>query len=211
MNKLILILLSSFLVYNMLTAQVDPVARSILDRFSEKALSAPAVTMEFDLNIEDEVDKSSSSSKGKIVIKNNMYRLELPENIIWFDGSSVWTLAPEVEEVTVNHPDTLNTGFVSNPDDLFTLYRNGYKLRLLEENERGTVIDLYPEAIDTDFIRIRLLIDKSYDLVEAEYKRKDGYNVFIIITRYDVKSKYENSFFFFDSKKYPDAYIIDMR
>jgi len=211
MKPTINIMLLTLCVARMVNGQVDPAATSILDKFSQKALSAPAVTMEFELNIVDEVDESMTSYSGKLVIKNKMYKLELPDNIIWYDGSSVWTLAPEVEEVTITEPDTTSTAFISNPDQLFLLYRNGYKQRLLEETGRGSVIDLYPEDIDADFVRIRLLINGSYDLIEVEYKRKDGYNMFVKVNKYDLRSRYDNLYFSFDRKKYPDAEIIDMR
>ncbi|HUS87531.1 MAG TPA: outer membrane lipoprotein carrier protein LolA [Bacteroidales bacterium] len=211
MKLTIHIMLLTLCTAQVVNGQVDPVATNILDKFSQKALSAPAVTMEFELNIVDEVEKSSTSSDGKLVIKDNMYKLELPDNIIWFDGSAVWTLAPEVEEVTINEPDTTNTSFISSPDQLFKLYRNGYKQRLLEETGRGSVIDLYPDEIDADFIRIRLLINGSYDLLEAEYKSKDGYIVFVKINNYDLRSRYDNAFFLFDRNKYPNVDIIDMR
>ena len=200
-----------FVILSPLVSQVDPVAKSILDKFSEKALSASSVTMDFNLVILDEVDNSSETSTGKIVIMGEMYHLELPDNIIWFNGTDVWTLTPEVEEVTINYPDTSSVNFITGPSELFTLYKKGYKQRMLEETLRGSVIDLYPEAIDADFVRIRLLINKNIDLVEAEYKRKDGYNLIIRVNSYDSKSRYNKSFFEFDKEKYPNVDIIDMR
>ena len=211
MKSINLLILSFFFLVPPIVGQVDPVAASILDKFSQRALNAPAVTMKFQLVILDEVDNSTETSEGELSIMGDMYRLDLGDNMIWFNGSVVWTLTPEVEEVTINWPDTTGSAFISSPGEIFTLYRDGYKQRLIEETQKGSIIDLYPEAIDADFVRIRLLINGSYDLVEAEYKRKDGYNLIVRIESYDLKSQYDKSYFSFDRSKYPGVDIIDMR
>ncbi len=192
-------------------AQKDPVAGSILEKFSEKALSSPSITISFSLVTRDEVNSEENNTKGILAIKKNLYKLEMADNIVWFDGKSVWTLTPDVDEVTVTYPDTSGASFLSSPEKLFTLYREGYKYRLLEEKAGGSIIDLYPEDFDAEFVRIRLLITSDYKLSEAEYKRKDGYSMIISIDDYSLNKKYDDNYFTFDRSKYKNVDIIDMR
>lgn len=199
------------LISGTLYAQNDPVAKSILDKFSEKALAAPSVLMDFTLIVTDDINNTTNESEGTLVIKESMYKLNLPENIIWFNGTTTFTYAPEVEEVIITEPDSDTEEFLTSPELLFTLYKNGYKHRLIGESTDGFVIDLYPENMDTEFIRIRLHITKDYLLIAAEYKRKDGITVLISVNDYNLTKKYNESFFKFDSAKYKDAEIIDMR
>ena len=141
-----------------------------------------------------------------------MYRLELPDNIIWYDGAATWTLAPDVKEVTVTLPDPEENAFLTSPSSLFDMYKEGFKYRLLEESTRGNVIDLYPEdPSDVDFSILRLVIDKQNRLLSAEYRRKDGIDLYVDITEYSLVETYPDGFFTFDPSKYPDVDVIDMR
>jgi outer membrane lipoprotein carrier protein len=194
-----------------LTGQQDPVAGKILDRFSEKALSAPSVTMSFDLTIIDATEQTEETIEGRAVIRKGMYMLELPDNIIWFNGEAIWTLTPDVQEVTITEPDIEDETFISNPETLFTLYREGYKYRFIEDSPSGSIIDLYPEDLSAEFSRIRLIINKEANLGEAEYVRKDGITLFLVVKSYDLRKEYADGFFSFDAAKYPDVEIIDMR
>jgi hypothetical protein len=91
------------------------------------------------------------------------------------------------------------------------MYKQGFKYRLVEGDINRSIIDLYPEDLKADFSRIRLLIDNNSNLKEAEYKRKDGITMYIIVSSYNLKSGYPDSFFEFDQKKYKNIDIIDMR
>ena len=205
------ILFYLILVSGTLYAQKDPVAKSILDKFSEKALAAPSVLMDFTLVVTDLVNNTTNKSEGILIIKESMYKLDLPENTIWFNGTTTFTYAPEVEEVTITEPDPDAEEFLTSPGLLFTLYRNDYKYRLIDESTNGFVIDLYPENLNTEFSRIRLHIAKDYILTTAEYKRKDGITILISVNDYDLTKKYNESFFNFNPGKYTNAEIIDMR
>jgi len=195
-----------------LNAQTDPVAKGILDKFSDAALAAPAVEMKFTLRINDKIEATEQVSDGHAVIKGNMYMLQLPENIIWFDGSAIWTLSPEVKEVTVTLPDPDDEIFITSPSSLFSIYKDDFKYSLLEEMPEGSLIDLYPEdPSSADFSIIRLLIDRQARLVSAEYKRKDGINILIDVHEYNLDKSFPDKFFSFDQSAYPDVDIIDMR
>ncbi|MEZ5010525.1 MAG: outer membrane lipoprotein carrier protein LolA [Bacteroidales bacterium] len=208
------VLLSSILLFSFLAviyAQKDPVAGKLLDQFSEKALSAPSVTMAFELTFTDAVEQTEETITGTAIIRKGSYKLLLPENSIWYNGEAIWTYSPEVNEVTITVPDPGDDTFVSDPESLFTMYREGYKYKLVEEKGNGNLVDLYPEDLNAEFSRIRLLISKSGDLSEAEYKRKDGITIFVKVKSYDLKKEYPASFFLFNPGDFPDVEIIDMR
>jgi len=194
------------------SAQKDPVATAILDRFSEAALSAPSVSMKFLLKVHDKVENTTQESAGQVIIKNNMYMLELPDNTIWYNGSSIWTLSPEVQEVTVTLPESDDDSFITSPSSLFDMYKEDFKYRVVEELPQGSVIDLYPEdPSGNDFSIIRLVIDRQNKLTFVEYRRKDGIDLYIEILDYNLRQSYPDEFFTFAPSKYPGIDIIDMR
>jgi outer membrane lipoprotein-sorting protein len=207
-------LIGSFLFLVNLTAypQNAQEAVKILDRFSDLALAAPSVSMKFNLETIDQVEGTNNNVSGSIILSKDKYRLEMTDNIIWFNGETSWSYLPAEKEVTVAKPDKKDNSFQSKPSSVFSIYKKGYKTRLLEEKANSYLIDLYPEELDSDHVRIRLSIGKpSLDLKSIEYKYKNGVTVNLTVKEYDLKQNPDNSAFVFQPEKYKDVEIIDMR
>jgi outer membrane lipoprotein-sorting protein len=203
-----------FLVFISLTAysQSDAEAIKILDRFSAVALGAPSVSMKFNLETIDQVEGTKNNVSGSIILSKDKYRLDMTNNIIWFNGETSWSYLPAEEEVTISKPDKEDDSFQTRPSALFSVYKKGYKVRLLEEKAGSYLIDLYPEDIDSDHVRIRLSIGKSLlDLKSIEYKYKNGITALLTVSEYDLKQNTDNSTFTFSPGKYKGVEIIDMR
>ena len=96
-----------FLVFISLTAysQSDAEAIKILDRFSAVALGAPSVSMKFNLETVDQVEGTKNNVSGSIILSKDKYRLDMTNNIIWFNGETSWSYLPAEEEVTISRPD----------------------------------------------------------------------------------------------------------
>ncbi len=210
--KRINVILLTILLSQITFGQTDPEAEKILDRFSSTALSAPSVSMNFRLITANIAENSIDTTAGAIVMAKNNYRLELPGNITWFNGSLSWNYLVAEKEVTITKPDRKDDSFMSKPSSIFTLYKNGYKTHLIEQNSSSCTIDLYPEDINSELIRIRLTINKNAaTLTGAEYRRKDGVSIFLIVDSYDLKTSYDQDFFTFNPKEHKGVEVIDMR
>lgn len=207
-------LIGSFLFLVSLTAytQNDQEAVKILDRFSELALAAPSVSMKFNIETIDQVEGTNNSVSGSIILSKDKYRLDMTDNIIWFNGETYWSYLPAEKEVTIARPDKKDNSFQAKPSSVFSIYKKGYKTKLLEEKVDSYLIDLYPEELNSDHIRIRLSIGKpSLDLKSIEYKYKNGVTVNLTIKKYDLKQNPDNSVFIFQPEKYKGVEINDMR
>lgn len=207
------ILILTFLLASALAAaQNDPAAISVLDRFSSAALAAPSVTMDFDFGINDLTDGSSSVNSGKIVLSNDRYRLEMDDYIVWFNGETNWNYLVNEEEVTITKPGEDEVSFLTRPSSIFSMYKSGYRTRLVDETADAWVIDLYPEETDTDLIRVRLTILKSsLNPAAIEYKNRSGITYTVKVKSYDLKKKHDPSWFSFVRSDYRDAEVIDLR
>ncbi|HEX2970179.1 MAG TPA: LolA-like putative outer membrane lipoprotein chaperone [Bacteroidales bacterium] len=194
-----------------LSAQSEQEALKILDSFSAKAATAPSVSMKFDLVTINDVEKTSDTLKGSVILSGDKYRLELPDNIIFFNGQSSWSFLPAEKEVTVTNVDKDDESFMNRPSSVFSIYKNGYKSRLLEETADKYIVDLYPEDLKSELVRIRLTIGKSLDLKSLEYKRRDGITAYLNVREYDLKKKPSPDTFTFPKEKYKDVDLIDMR
>jgi len=206
-----------FILFFLLSAlnasgQNDQEAIKILDKFSENALKAPSVSMKFKLITTNLTDNTNDTLKGSVILSKDKYRLDLPDNIVWFNGETSWSYLSAEKEVTITKADKKDNTFKSRPSLIFSMYKKGYKSRLTEEKSDSFIIDLYPEDIKSELLRVRLSIGKSLlNLISFEYKRKDGVINTLHVNEYDLKVKPEPGTFIFQPDKYKDAEVIDMR
>jgi outer membrane lipoprotein-sorting protein len=193
-------------------AQNDQDAVKILDNFSANALNAPSVSMNFRLITINQIENKNDTLSGSIILNKDKYKLDLPDNIVWFNGETSWSYLPAEKEVTITRADKKDNSFQNRPSAIFSMYKNGYKSRLIEESTESYIIDLYPEDIKTDLLRVRLSIGKSQmDLRSLEYKKRDGIVVTLKVSEYNLKLKTEPDMFNFQPAKFKGVEVIDMR
>lgn len=212
MRKILFIITAFLLQTFIINAQNDSQAVKILDQFSAKATAAPSVSMKFFLVTDDQAENATDTLTGSVIIRKDQYKLELPDNIIWFNGKTSWSYLPAEKEVTITTPDKKDDSFQNRPSAVFTMYKKGYKSRLVEENSGSYVIDLYPEDFKTEIMRLRLTIGKSLmDLKSLEYKNKEGMVYTLNVREYSLNLKPEAGTFIFQPEKYNEVDINDMR
>lgn len=212
MRPIILCFSFSLLLAQNVTGQNDQEAIKILDKFSANALGAPSVSMKFDLITIDQMENTNDTLTGTIILNKDKYKLDLPDNITWFNGETSWSYLPVEKEVTVTKADKKDNSFQNRPSIIFSMYKKGYKTRLIEEKSDSYIIDLYPEDIKSDLLRVRLSIGKSLlNLKSLEYKKKDGIVVTLRVNEYNLKIKPEPDTFIFQPAKFKGVEVIDMR
>ncbi|HSO77163.1 MAG TPA: outer membrane lipoprotein carrier protein LolA [Bacteroidales bacterium] len=211
MKKQSLILAFCLLTFAV-TAQQDPEAMKVLSEFSKRATTAPSVSIDFNLVTDDSRSGDVSDMEGSVVLWGDRFMLRLSENSIWSDGKTVWSYLPDINEVTITENDPDDDSFMSKPSLLFTMYQEGYKVRLIEQTPKDWVIDLYPEDISGDMIRMRLKIGKvDYSLRGAEYKTKEGITITLDTQKYDLAFKPAADVFTFKPSEHKGVEVIDMR
>lgn len=200
------------LVTSNIIGQNDKEAIKILDKFSANALGAPSVSMKFQLVTTDQMENTNDTLTGSIILCKNKYMLDLTDNITWFNGETLWSYLPAEKEVTINKADKKDNSFQNRPSAIFSIYKNGYKSRLIEGKSDSYIIDLYPEDIKSDLLRVRLSIGNSlFNLRNLEYKRRDGVVVTLNVQEYDLKLKPDPETFIFQPGRFKGVEIIDMR
>jgi outer membrane lipoprotein-sorting protein len=193
-------------------AQNDQEAIKILDKFADDALKAPSVSMKFKLVTINQTDNTNDSLEGSVILNKDKYKLDLPDNTVWFNGETSWSYLTAEKEVTITKADKKDNTFQSRPSLIFSMYKKGYKNRLIEEKSDSYIIDLYPEDIKSELLRVRLSIGKTlFNLISLEYKRKDGVVSTLHVNEYDLRVKPSPDTFVFQAGKYKDAEVIDMR
>jgi outer membrane lipoprotein carrier protein len=212
MKIVTLLLLSVFSLVASGQGQNDPQAIKVLDSFSSKASGAPSVSMKFRMIKTDLTENTSDSLDGSIILSKDKYMLNLGDNIVWYNGETTWNYLTAEEEVTITKPDKKDHSFQNRPSEIFSMYKSGYKSRLIDEKSDTYVVDMYPEDIKSDLVRVRLVINRSdLSLMSLEYKRRDGLVITLKISEYNLKHKPGSDTFVFQHEKYKDVEVNDMR
>jgi outer membrane lipoprotein carrier protein len=194
----------------------DPKAKAILDEVSKTTKSYKTISADYSFSIFNKDKKQLEKWTGKVQIKGNKFKLEIPGNTIVCDGVTMWNYNKDAKEVTIKSFDAENEE--QNPSKIFTLYETGFKYKYDKEEKVGTimcqVIDLYP-AVKPEkkkFHTMKIYVDKiKKQVVQMKRLMKDGGTEL-----YEIKSLKPNvtmadNVFVFDTKTLKADQINDER
>ncbi len=195
-------------------AQYDPKALEILEAMGEKYKSIPSYEANFSWTLTNDVENLKEEFTGKLTVKDEKYRISLPEQEVINNGVTVWTYLPEVKEVNIDNYDK-NSGDI-NPLKIYEIYQKDFKyLYLQDKTEDGVLceeVDLVPEKKDAQYFKIKLLIKKRDKVIHSLTMFDKGGNRYkYTITKFAPNAVIEDAYFSFDPKKFPGVEVIDLR
>jgi len=198
----------------MLMAQYDPKALEILEAMSNKYKNLSSFAANLTSSLTNETDGINEEFTGKITVKGDKFKLEIEDQEIINNGTTVWTYLPSAKEVNIDNvdPDTDEM----NPSKFYSMYQKGYKYLYLEDQTDGgvlcEVVDLVPEKKDAQYFKIRMNINKKDKSIQSwTMFDKSGNRYKYSISKFQPNVKVDDSFFAFDPKKYPGVEVIDLR
>ena len=208
MTKLFTTLLIAF--STTLFAQ-DQVAKDVLDRLSATTKSYKNMTVGFDFIFENKNQNINEKQKGILVLQEEMFRLEMDEQIIINDGESQWIYLADMNEVQIMEHDPEEQ--MMSPNKLFTIYEEGYKYIYVgaeaEKGKRLQIIDLFPEESGA-FMKVTLAVDAAKNqLHKITMHDKNGGTYAYLVTSF--KSNTAIAPFIFKTVDYPGVEAIDLR
>jgi outer membrane lipoprotein-sorting protein len=204
-----------FAFFSLNAQQSDEKALKILDKVSQNMKNYKTIYAEFGFELKNSQENVDDKRGGKVWVKGDKYKVDMGNVQTYFDGKNVWTYIKESNEVNITTPDEDDDEAI-NPAKIFDIYKEGYKVRFIQDRFEDTrplyVIDLYPTDKSKSFSRIRLKIDKSKnEIYEFDKFDKDG-NIYIIkLFRLYKNKPLSYSMFIFDKKKHPGVEVIDLR
>jgi outer membrane lipoprotein-sorting protein len=198
-------------------ADQDPKAKTILDEVSKTTKAYKTITAEYELVNTNKDKKQVDKQEGKIQVKGNKFRLEIPGNTIVCDGKTVWTHNKDAQEVTIKNfePDAEDA---LNPTTIFTMYEKGFKYKYDKEEKVNGItyqeINLYP-AVKPEkkkYHQVKLFIDKAKKQVhEVKMMMKDQGSQTYTIKSLKPNENLADNVFTFDTKGFKADQIIDER
>lgn len=195
-------------------AQYDPKALDILEAMSNRYKSIPTFEANITSTLTNEVDGVHEEFKGKITVKGDKFRLQLDDQEIINNGTTVWQYIPSAKEVNIDNYDPDSEDI--NPTKILNAYKKGYKYLYLEENvENGVacdVVDLVPENKDAQYFKVRMNISKKdRSMLSWTMFEKNGNRFKYSITKFQPGVDVADNYFTFDTSKYPGVEVIDLR
>ena len=189
----------------------DQIAKDVLDRLSATTKSYKNITVGFDFIFENKNQNINEKQKGILVLQEEMFRLEMEEQIIINDGESQWIYLTDMNEVQIMEHDPEEQ--IMSPNKLFTIYEEGYKYIYVgaeaEKGKRLQIIDLFPEESGA-FMKVTLAVDAAKNqLQKITILDKNGGTYSYLVTNF--KSNTTVDPFAFNATNYPGIEVIDLR
>jgi len=194
-------------------AQQSQKAKALLDEVYNKVKSYDNIKVEFKYELDNKEADIHQETRGDVTLQGEKYLFNYMGSLQVYDGSKVYTVVPENEEVTIeDKADDENT---ITPSDMLTFYRDGhtYEWDILQnvQGRKIQFVKLTPIDSNSEIASILLGIDVEtkhiYKLIETG---KNGTKTTITVNSFQTNQPLSNSLFTFDADKYEKQgyYII---
>ena len=188
-------------------------AKNLLNRVSSSMKSKNNIRFDFSYVLENKQENIRQEMEGNVTLSGDKYKLNFLDAIQLFDGSKIYTIVPENEEITVGFPEDEEDISV-NPSQLPTFYENGYAYEWdIEQRVMGRKIQfikLIPTLASSDVKYLLLGIDverlQVYRLIEIG---SNGTRTTLTLGQQEFNVQLPEDYFIFDAAEYPNFYIND--
>ncbi len=218
MNKyLLLLLIVTTHTFSQNDPDKDPKAKIILDELSKTTKTYSTITTEYSLVIYDKNKKKVEEQTGKAELKKEKFKLEIPGNNIVCDGKTIWNFNKDAKELTIKNYQPTNDDQIT-PNNFFTIYENGYKYKLDNDESVGKVkchvVNLYP-AVKPEkkkYHTIKLYIDiKKKQIIQSKVLMKSGEVYIYLVKKFQPNLNIADNTFTYDTKDLKPDQITDER
>ena len=188
-------------------------AEQILDELTHKTNSLDNIKVSFSYKMSNKEAGIDEATNGTLLVSGDKYRLNIAGQEIICDGKTLWTYLADSEEVQINDVSE-EDGF--SPSKLLSSYNEDYTAKrdkdITKDGKTFYKLKLKPKDKDSNFDYVILTID-------ADLMQLSDFIIFDFddnIFTYEIKQFITNSnipddSFTFDTSKYPNVEVIDMR
>ena len=205
--------LAVIMMSTLASAQNSDKAKALLDEVYNKVKGYDNIFVDFKYTLNNAEADINQETRGDATLKGDKYLINYLGAKRLFDGSKVYTVVPENEEVTIE--DQLEEDNTITPSKMLTFYKSGHNYEWdILQNVQGRKIQfirLVPIETDTEIESILLGIDAEtkhiYKLIETG---KNGTKTTITVNSFKTNQPLSETLFTFDEGKYENEgyYII---
>jgi outer membrane lipoprotein-sorting protein len=206
-----ILLLFTLLTSSLLLAQNDSKAKALLDEVSQKVKSYENISLTFKYALENAAENINQETRGNVVMSGEKYKLNILGITRIFDGSKLYTISAEDEEVVISEENDNDEETVT-PSEMLSFYEEGFNFKMdIIQNVSGSKIQyvkLTPIKSNSSIKSVLLGIDNNtkhiYKLIEIG---KNGTKTILTVNSFKTNEALSKTLFTFDPSKYEDYYI----
>ncbi|WCO02920.1 LolA family protein [Psychroserpens ponticola] len=186
-------------------------AETLLNDVYDKTKSYENISIDFKYVLENTSESINQETRGDVVIQGDNYVLNILGLTQIYDGTTLYTISPEDEEVTISSDNTEEETTIT-PSKMLSFYKEGYTYEMdIVQNVKGRKIQyvkLNPIDTNSEIKQVLLGIDAHtkhiYNLIEIG---KNGTKTTLTVNSFKTNEPISKTLFTFDKSKYGDYYI----
>jgi outer membrane lipoprotein carrier protein len=208
-------ILLTFVLSSSTQLDIEKKAKDILDKVSKTYKNQKSTYAEFAITTENKTDMTvQETAKGKLWVKNDKFKIQFDDQIIWCNGKVSWTYYIAEKELSIENytPSDNELG----PGNIFTFYKSGFlsKFDGSYKNNQTTVekIAMTPTDKKKPYFLITLHVQQDNSLIKKMLiSFKNGIKQEIVVSKQSADQVLDAKFFEFDASQYKVAHTDDLR
>lgn len=210
MKKILLLLI--VLTASSSMAQNSDKAKNLLDEVYNQVMGYDNIYVDFKYSLNNSEANVNQETRGDVTMQGDKYLVNYLGSQQLYDGSKVYTIVPENEEVTIeNKSEGDNT---ITPSKMLTFYKQGHNYEWdLLQNVQGRKIQyvkLVPINSNSEIESILLGVDvETKNIYKLIQTGKNGTKTSFTVNSFKTDQPLSKTLFTFDESKYKnDGYYI---
>lgn len=210
MKKLGILVIALFTLMSVHAQNADK-AKQLLNEVSSKVESYDNILIDFKYALENTNENVKQETRGDVSLQGDKYVLNIMGTTRIFDGTKVYTIIPEDEEINISKHNPEDDQSIT-PSKMLTFYNEGYTYKWdINQDVKGRKIQyikLTPIDSNAEIKNILLGIDQQtkniYNLIQTQ---DNGTKITITISSFKTNQPLPESLFEFREDRYKDYYI----
>ncbi len=189
-------------------------AKTLLEEVSSKIKTYDNIAVDFKHVLSNQEEDINQETRGDVTMQGEKYRLNILGITRIFDGTKLYNISPEDEEVTISTENAEDDNTIT-PSKMLSFYEKGYNYTMdIIQNVRGRKIQyvkLNPIDSKSEIKHILLGIDLKtkhiYNLIEIG---KNNTKTTLTVNAFKTNEPLPKTLFTFNEDKYKDYYINNL-
>ncbi len=186
-------------------------AKGLLNDVNIKVKSYDNIFIDFKYALSNDAEDVNQETRGDVVLAGDLYKLNLIGTTQLNDGSNIYTIVPEDEEVTISPVSDQDENAIT-PSKMLSFFNEGYtyKMDIVQKVQGRTIqfVKLTPIDSNSEIKYAHLGVDKQtkhvYKLIITQ---NNSTKITITVNSFKTNQPLAKNTFTFDQSKYSDYYI----
>lgn len=189
-------------------------AKSYLEEVANKARSYDNIYIEFEYKLDNAIADIHQKTNGNVTLQDQLYSIDYLGINRFFDGTKIYTILHEDEEIVITTPSTNEEDEIITPANILSFYENGftYEMDIVQstQNKKLQFIKLTPIDSDSELKHILIGIDTSTKHINKIIQAGiDDTVTTISVSKMETNQVLSPQLFIFDKNKFEaDGYYI---